>query len=656
MSKSLIRRPGWPVRIMGQLALWAGLCALAPQAGADELARLQAKARDMKLAQTPLWQSLLHYEPNQVRSGVHSQVVSRWFFLSEQGRTEPRAELEATLAGLFSARKIGPRELPAYCLFVARRKFLVRELDIDTRHLPVNQCPTYEKWRRAIAPRSASLVFPTAYANSPPSMFGHTLLRVDSAQQRKKNNELLSYAINYAAATPGGEQPLDFAWKGLTGGYPGLFGMFPYYKKVKQYSAMENRDIWSYPLHLRRVQIERMMDHVWEMEQAQFNYYFLNKNCSYQLLSLIDVAQPGLELTRRFDWYAIPSDTIRALDSVPGLMGEGNYRPSAQTRLNWQSRSLSGRELELAQRIAHGHLAPDDARLRELGPRRRAAVLEVAHDALDYQVLAGDDKARVRDKKTVQERADRILAARAAIAQPSPFGRMPVPDTSPRQAHGSLRARLAGVYADSRYTMGLRVRPGYHDLLDDPRGFNDGLAIDLVDLGLRLDPVKGRLKVDDIRLLSVTSLGHWDAWQKPMAFNLDTGARRRPSGHVFTHRRNDLGYYLQGGPGLSFGNSALTAYVLSQFSVDANPGLQHDWALGTGGSAGLLASPWPGMQLQLSGGWLHYAAGARGHYGWSDLGVQLPLARDQAWRMSLGYENSRVADGMRVDWGIQAYF
>lgn len=655
MNKSLIRGPGCMVdNMMGRLALWMALCFLTMPASADELARLQAKARAMNLAQAPLWQSLLHYEPNQVRSGVHSQVVSRWFFLAERGRIDPQAELEATLAGLFSARKIGPRELPAYCLFVARRKFLVRKLDIDTTNLPVTQCPAYDQWRRAIAPRSASLVFPTAYANSPPSMFGHTLLRIDSAQKRKADNELLSYAINYAAATPGEDQPLDFAWKGLTGGYPGLFGIFPYYKKVKQYAAMENRDIWSYPLQLRRAQIERMMDHVWEMEQAQFNYYFLNKNCSYQLLSLIDVAQPGLELTRRFDWYAIPSDTIRALDSVPGLMGEGRYRPSVQTRLNWQSRWLSGRELKLAQRIAHGRLAPDDAQLRQLEPQHRAAVLEVAHDALDYQVLEGDDKTG--DDKAVRERADRILAARAAIDQPSPFGKMPVPDTSPRQAHGSLRARLAGVYADSRYTMGLRLRPGYHDLLDDPRGFNDGLAIDLADLGLRLDPVAGRLKVDDIRLLRVSSLGRWDAWQKPIAFNLDTGARRRPSGHVFTHKRNDLGYYLQGGPGLSFGHSALTAYVLSQFSVDANPGLQHNWALGTGGSAGLLASPWPGVQLELSGGWLHYAAGARGHYGWSDLGVQLPLARDLAWRMSLGYEDSRVADGVRVDWGIQAYF
>lgn len=631
---------------------------------------LQARADHQSLAKSPEWRALLHYESNWMHGGVHSAVASPWFFLSAHGRTDPAAELDATIASLFSADKIGPRDKPAYCLFVARRKFVMSHLSIDRARLPVQDCPEYRRWKTSLAPEAVSLVFPTAFPNSPSSMFGHTLLRVDSAR-RRHGSELLSYAVNFAAAAGDDGRGLGFVWKGLTGGYPGVFGLFPYYKKVKQYAWIENRDVWSYPLALSKPEIERLVDHIWEMDSVRFAYYFLNKNCSYQLLSLLDVARPSMHLTRQYTWYAIPSDTIRSLADVPGLLGGAEYRPSMQTELRWEVSQLSADQKTMADAVARRRLPLDAPKLAALAPKARAGVLEVAYDELRYRLqsqgrLSGEtdedadseddsDKAGVGDK-AMTDFANRILLARSHVPTRSPFASVPRPTTSPDNGHRSLRINASGIYADDNFSLGFRIRPAYHDLLDDPGGYTRGAQINFADLGLRLDPSDGQVKIDDFRLLNIVSLSPRDDLFKPLSFQFDTGARRRPSAHVYGDAPNELGYYLQTGPGLAWGANQFTGYVFGLGSFDANPALQPGYALGTGASAGVLAYPVPGVQMKAEIGALEYVAGDDGYFRWAKLGAQLPLVDDFALRSSVEYDQTAVDDGLRFNIGFQAYF
>ncbi len=115
-------------------------------------------------------------------------------------------------------------------------------------------------------------------------MFGHTLLRVDS-KTRDEQTRLLDFTINYAASTHQ-ERGISFALKGLFGGYQGSFSVAPYYAQVKKYGDLENRDIWEYRLARLTKKVLRMLMHAWELKSAHFDYYFLDENCSYQLLSL----------------------------------------------------------------------------------------------------------------------------------------------------------------------------------------------------------------------------------------------------------------------------------------------------------------------------------------------------------------------------------
>src|SRR5690606_18640561 len=125
------------------------------------------------------------------------------------------------------------------------------------------------------------------------------------------NTALLSYALNFGAFIEGDDNSILYAWRGLMGGYPGLFALVPYREKLSEYNRLENRDLWEYRLNLTAEETTRMVEHVWELKQIRFDYFFFDENCSYRLLELLEIARPGLELTEHFPLTAIDRKSTR---------------------------------------------------------------------------------------------------------------------------------------------------------------------------------------------------------------------------------------------------------------------------------------------------------------------------------------------------------
>jgi hypothetical protein len=268
------------------------LCACAPLHAAPHIdaQRLQ------RLANEPYWISVGHYERGKL-GGWRSYVDDRKFFLASDGAHHPDAELHATLQALYAPATTGDRH--AQCVFPARTRWLREQLHLTD--LPKVDCAEFGKWFSDVAPHSAVLIFPAAYLNSPSSMFGHTLLRIDQADVQSNNTALLSYAINFGAYVEGSDNSILYAWKGLAGGYPGLFALVPYQEKLSEYRSLENRDLWEYRLNLTPEETGRMVEHVWELKQVQFDYFFFDENCSYRLLELLQEARPGPHLAVSLD-------------------------------------------------------------------------------------------------------------------------------------------------------------------------------------------------------------------------------------------------------------------------------------------------------------------------------------------------------------------
>lgn len=270
------------------------------------------QAADMQLAKDPAWLNLLHYKSH-VFGGQYSQADDKNFFLAVDGESNALSELNATLEALLQDNTI-------QCRYPARLHWLDSKLDLQ-QHLSKVECDDFNQWKQKLAVSAVTLVFPSMYLNNPASMFGHTFLRLD----QKNKPVLLNYTLSYAARSDEDDNAIEYIYKGLAGGYPGVFAVQPYFETVQSYGDIEHRDIWEYSLNLTQAEVDQLMRHIWEIRNIQFDYYFLRENCSYRLLSLLDVARPGINITRQnhFPLYAAPVDTVRVVMNA-GFVAEKN--------------------------------------------------------------------------------------------------------------------------------------------------------------------------------------------------------------------------------------------------------------------------------------------------------------------------------------------
>lgn len=576
------------LRPLGGLVLVALLGSL--PARADEptayLAELTAAADAAHLASDPEWIALLHYEPLHFGRGVRSTAETAWFFQAPTGRTDPQAELRATLAKFFDAEATLRDDEPIQCALRARFQWLVERLAIDISRLPQPSCDAYDEWRTALDARAATLIFPEAYMNNPSSLFGHTLLRLDAGDGTARS-DLLSYGVNFSADT-GTDGGIPFAYKGILGYYPGRFSVDPYYDILSRYGDTEARDIWEYPLTLTRAEVDLLIAHLWELRGVDFSYYFFDENCSYQILALLDVARPSLRLTAQFPAWVIPADTVRAIGREPGLIGTPSYRASLATELRHDARELPSGAPPLVSALADGRLAPDAPEIAALAAPARAAVLGDAYRL--FRVRYANTRALDPDE---QRRARAILLARSEVPiEGDPLPPPPTPAVRPDEGHRSDRAALGTGVRNGQYYVEAAIRPAYHDLLDPLGGYTAGAQIDFMALALRYYTKHRDFRVERFTLVDIVSLTPWDAFFHPISWSVGTGLDNRllPNGHNDLQEEYIWHNHLGGGLAFAPWPGAI-AYGLAEAVVDWSPALNDNFAVGPEARAGLFAGP-----------------------------------------------------------------
>ncbi|MEJ2692349.1 MAG: DUF4105 domain-containing protein [Candidatus Thiodiazotropha sp.] len=606
------------------------------------LNELIARAQKEKIAKDPNWLALGHYRKGRFY-GYISDAASPKFFLAPDGPSDPEAELIATLQSLFSAATLQVDEHPQ-CLFIARHHWLRERLRIDPARLRHQPCTAFDTWYSEINPGSITLVFPSAYINSPSSMFGHTLLRIDP-RGPESDSRLFSYAVNFAANTDE-TNGLVFAVKGLTGLYPGGFSLMPYYDKVQEYAELENRDMWEYELNLEPSEIRRILEHLWELRQIPFPYYFFNKNCSYQLLALLEVARPGLSLTGRFQYWAIPSDTVRAILENDTILRRVVYRPSEWSKIEALRDHLNAPRQALAFDLAVGQLTTDDLSIDALPTSTKADTLELAYRYLRYQytqnLIAQDISA---------ERSLALLSARSKLpaqAEPTPV----LPPTRPDSGHRSARIALGlGRQADTDYGL-IRLRPAYHDLLDDIEGYSPGAQINFFDLSLRYDSTNA-LELEDFTVIDITSITPRDRFFRPISWHVDTGYGMNYLPAQSARKRTP---YLRAGAGYAFaaGNESLFA-LFAESSALRHSSLRHKWDTAVGASLRWLWKSSLKLNLMLSARhsrWLNNKADENEY----KLGVNWAFDRQWAVRGEFHRNQNDVASDHLTQISLQHYF
>lgn len=557
---------------------------------------LVERAHAMRLAERRVWLRLGHYRTKVW--GTRSDADGPDFFLAPDGASNPSAELDATLRGFFKPPSYAAGRAPVHpiCRFPARLAVLAEALEFERGRLRMPRCEKFEEFWKSAAPHSATLVFSSFFISNPASAFGHTFLRInrDVEPGKSKREELLDHGIDYSAHVDT-TNALLYGLKGLLGLFPGTFNMYPYYYKVREYNDFESRDLWEYDLNLTRKQVLLLTAHIWELGSTYFNYYYIDENCSYHILTALEAALPDVDITSKLRSFVIPADTVRALTSHAGLVANVRYRPSLRHVFETRTSGMTGDDLALVSRLVDDVESPLPSNLDDA---RRIRVLDAAVDLNDIRWA----KELVKETDTPgARRKQRLLERRAEVTQPSPDVQVPTPALdAPHLSHGSGRVTLAsgalsptqatplvagsaGAFRQRRTFYEFGWRAAGHDLTDPSPGQPDSSRLDFVGVTARYYPGRRSLKgleLTDLTLARIESLTPLDRFTLKATWKI-TAAAFRIRDRACAH--DDclvVGGIAGGGLALSFLNRHLITYAIAETGV-----------MGSGALDGIEGSP-----------------------------------------------------------------
>lgn len=489
------------------------------KAESEELKLYLLEIERWKLFENAHWIRLLRYRKS-ILSGFESEIVSDGYFLSEKGKVDPRKELLASIRGLFFEKKENTDLSPA-CVFPERYRWLRQILKID----PANHkivCHRFETWKQNINLSKVKLVFASYYLQSPASMFGHTFLKLNN--KLNLNSEMLDYGIGYAAE-PGEIDPVRYVIGGIFGGYTGKFSIFPYYAKINEYNDLENRDLWEYELELDDLQKEILLGHLWEMGQANFDYYFYRENCAYQTLRVLEVVK-DIDLQSGKQMVLTPLDLLKRVHGS-GLVNSRStaFRPSLYHRIENEIKELKDEEKELYFQNL-GEI--DQSQEITLNKDSEARLVPLLLDTFQYRLSQ-------RKLQETDDRYFRLLGKQSTLpVKDSKAGEIKKGDF-PESAHGAQRLSLGYGNASIGNFMEVESRVAYHDLLNVPKGLISTSEIQFFNLKVRM--YEGhRPEITTFNLIKLASLSPYNRLSQKHSYFIDIGTQTLSSKHPETRK------------------------------------------------------------------------------------------------------------------------
>ena len=586
-------------------------------------------AREKKIHENRYWHILLHYEKGIF--GTVSLIDDPDFFLSPDGKYDPETELEASIRTFFR-KGVKDDDFPV-CRYIARYTWLKEALDVDKSRVSLFECEKTEQ----VNPKSAALIFPTYYMNNPASMFGHTLINIET----DFSNKLLTKSVNYSAFTNETNGFL-FAVKGLFGFYEGYYSVLPYYKKIQQYSDISQRDIWEYRLNLSVPELEKMVRHIRELEDIHADYYFLDENCSYSLLYLLEAARPSNRLTEKFHGWTLPIDTIKAVEKS-GMIESVEFRPSKASRIRHKISLLSKNSRDMALEILNGEKKPAAVFDLDIGREERIVIIDLVVDYIGY---------RYAKKKMTKGKYQETLLS--ALKLRSKLGRLeepyspPYPPRPDRVHNSKLIDAGFGMNMDESF-IEIGVRPAFSDLLDTDYGYHQGVQIKSCDIRFRHYISDNKFVLDSLDMIDIVSISPRDRFFKPLSWKVRTGVYRE----IMADGKESPVYRLGTGGGLAYYNNLLgLGYLFLEPEFQYGTDLEKNFSFGGGLSIGLVKDISKWWKCHISARQIYFELGDDHASGRIALSQNFVLTRNNHIRIDASREKtfSRYNSEAKINW------
>ena len=460
------------------------------------------------------WQKLIKLSPNFDSENSNINIHSQRFYFSEMSELTAKKELIKTLYAFQNTDHQNTTEENPQCRFPARYYWLKKQFDLS--NVKEVECHDFLAWSKLSSTQSLSLIFATGYLGNPASYYGHTLLKLNSDQNKKLN--LLETSVNFGAKVPKNEDPISYMLKGVVGGYDGSFSHSSYYYHTQNYLENELRDLWEYQLNLSQDDYYFLVAHIWELIEQDYIYYFFDENCVYRMYELFslfdDIDLPPIKAP-----WVIPQEVVSAINSatykgVP-LVSKVKYIPSRQSSFYNKYWQLNTNEKLLIAKIVEN---PEQINLLNAEAIVFQAKLKILSTLLDYyQYLISVDKDNVKLNK---QSYTRVLTYRYNLAP----GKVKFKDKlaiSPHLARPSSYLQLGFMHNEKLGNgVAIKFRPAYYDQLDAESGHIRNGALKMGELDLEY--MNNKLAIRGLSIFEVISVSNqatglphdgYDAWR-----------------------------------------------------------------------------------------------------------------------------------------------
>ncbi|MEL7364988.1 MAG: DUF4105 domain-containing protein [Pseudomonadota bacterium] len=497
------------------------------------------------------WSKLLHFKNGR------STISSPDFFLTENGNFDAAEELKATLSALTSPSSM------THCRYPARYIWVKENFGSDLA-LSLQDCDDYQQWTQHSKTESISLVYVTGYLGNPASFFGHLMMKFNRQGDNKTDIELLDTGINFGANADPNDNPVKYVLYGIFGGYNATYTTATYYLHTGNYAENEQRELWEYELNLTKQEVALIQAHLFELQDVNFNYYFLSDNCSTAFEDILNIvlAQP---LDTGLQPWDMPIDIFHALPDIEHhgqpLVKKVNQRQSKYSRIQNKYLALSDAEKQQALSIAKDLSALKSLmQSDDFSDYEKAKVLDVLTEYTELLLVTDDEP-----DNHYPEQKRQLLLARLQLdsfsvdwpksqAQPPHLAQLPI-----NLGIGTGYSDNYGGYVS------LKGYGAYYDFLSiDVARLKDS-ALTVMDTELHITDDKLRLKKLDV--LNVASLNTNDV----ELFENDRLAWQLALSVEHSECRSDECYrpYFKGYLGLASRRSTrLSAYTMIGGQVD----------------------------------------------------------------------------------------
>lgn len=518
------------------------------------------------------WENLLQLQKSFWNSYI-SYVQNSDFYLSNEKILSPKNEYIA----FENALKLNPslEDDHVVCRFPARWYWYRKVNNISDDNLKY-KCEKLQNFRNRMSATGVTVVFSSYYMNNPASSFGHTLIRLEKkSHDTGTYTELLDHGINFGAVT-GDAGVLAYTLGGLLGWFYATFDAIPYYYKVREYNDYEFRDLWSYKLDLTQDEVNLLVDHLWELGHAKFDYYFLKENCSFYILNVIEAVRPSLNLMKNLtELYTIPSDTLKELYKNK-IVKNISFRPSPQYLFYKLLSNISPTKHNLVEEVYRDPRFSLDTLTKD----DQVQIIDAAITLFDLR----HNKELLKDEINITNKKKLLLSKRANIAISSKQQDFKsVLKEAPHLGHPSRRVSVGWLKQYQQKWVEIEWRYAFHDLLDYYLSYPENSKLEVGKINIQFD--NSKILLNEVLFLDMISLGKFDQFKKSSSWKLKVGQWQTRLNH---QNLNTLG--VAAGYGLSYQHEELVGYMLSHLELSSVPEGNDRIKLSPGADLGLLYS------------------------------------------------------------------